>query len=804
METLDPRRYMFARAFQVAAEESGSLVFLYDLASQTILLDAAAAQSLGISERQEDVPYGPAAQGIVTEDTRAEYVRIHRAILDGAEEAQGIVKLIGPDGGPRIMELRMRSVPGQTGGASELAVGVYRDITDHSTAYGRLRQALEGLREEFLGVFEIDLERDRYHTLSYDEGSPFPVQPEGEYQRTVAERAERLVDPDHLEDYLAAVSLEHLRALPEGEDRVEVEYRTAGTDRAWRRAMFCVTERREGRPVRAYLYQSDIDRQKSERLRQQEALRESYRYAEAASRAKSEFLSRMSHDIRTPMNAIIGMTAIAGAHLEESGRVKDCLGKIATASRHLLDLINEVLDMSKIESGAVDLQNEEFDLGGLMDECLMVVMGDVKRHGHDLTVDVGDLRHERVLGDPTRLRQVFLNLLSNAVKYTPDGGRLRVTMRERPSRTSGYGKYEFVFEDNGIGMTQDFQRDLFQPFSRAEDSRLSKVSGTGLGLAITHNLVHMMGGDILVESRLDHGSRFTVQLALKILQDDRRVPSAILGLPVLVVDDDAASCESAGLVLSEIGLEGEWCLSGEEAVERVRLRHQREEDYFAVILDWKMPGMDGMETARRIRAIAGPEVPIIFLSAYDWSDIEDEARAAGVTHFIAKPLFRGRLLASFSELLEGSGGEEEPGEHQRVHYRAGRVLLAEDNDLNAEIATELLEDFGLTVDVVEDGAQAVRRFEQNAPGSYDLVLMDIQMPVMDGHEATRRIRGMDRPDARRIPIVAMSANAFSEDVERSRRSGMDRHISKPVDVDTMEQMLIDYLPRSLMDQEGRS
>ena len=634
----------------------------------------------------------------------------------------------------------------------------------------------------------MDLGRDWFTMLAYRGQEYLPLPSEGVYSEVLGQAVDRLVTEDYQEEFRRFTSLENLRRSLAQENRIELEYTIRSQENAWLRTIFQVTERVEGQPAKVAMYHADIDRLKAERLLQQQALKDAYHYAESANTAKTEFLSRMSHDIRTPMNAIVGMAAIAATHLHEPDRIQDCLAKINMSSRHLLALINEILDMSKIESGAIELQEEEFSLADLIDETLTIVMPSAQEHGHVLEVNVQKLRHERVFGDCLRLQQAFVNLFSNAVKYTPDGGEIRMTALERPSRSANYGEYEFTFEDNGIGMSPEFLKVLFEPFTRAEDSRLSKVTGTGLGMAITHNLIRMMDGDIRVDSTLGKGTRFTVTIHLKFVPEESSLPEMLCGLPVLLADDDKDACESTCILLREIGLDAEWCLNGQRAVELAAERNRRGEDYFAIILDWKMPGMDGLETAVHIRETVGDHIPILFLTAYDWSEIEAQARSIGVTHFLTKPLFKSRLLSSFRELVRPEEQETQIEPAMGI-YENTRVLLAEDNDLNAEIGEELLSMMGIAVQRASDGREAVELFQSEPPGHFDLILMDIQMPVMDGYEAARAIRGSSHPDAAGIPIVAMTANAFAEDVKQSIMAGMNEHLTKPVDLDALRRVL---------------
>lgn len=536
----------------------------------------------------------------------------------------------------------------------------------------------------------------------------------------------------------------------------------------------------------------DITEAKRQEMATQQALKAALESATLANQAKSDFLSRMSHDIRTPMNAIIGMTAIAGAHLDDRERVKDSLAKIATSSRHLLGIINDILDMSKIESGKLNFNEEEFNLSELLVNLFDMVRPQVKERGHDLRVHIHDLKHEDVIGDSLRIQQAFVNIMSNAVKYTPEGGVITVSISEKPTNKSRAACYEFIFEDNGIGMEKEFIDKIFEPFEREEDLRTSKIQGTGLGMAITKNIINMMGGQIQVDSVVGKGSKFTVTIFLKVQETIEVDTDVLADLPVLVVDDDPISCENTAITLEDIGMNSDWVLSGKEAVELVEEHHQREDDYFAAIIDWKMPDMNGIETTRAIRRVVGDGLPIVIISAYDWSDIELEARAAGANAFISKPAFRSNLTKLFLGLVDtedSSEGEAEIAEIQKYDFSGIRVLLVEDNDLNREIAVELLEETGMEVEEAEHGKQAVDMFEASEEGYYDMILMDIQMPIMNGYDATVAIRSLNRKDSRNVPIIAMTANAFVEDVHAAISVGMNEHIAKPLDLEVLMQCI---------------
>ncbi len=513
--------------------------------------------------------------------------------------------------------------------------------------------------------------------------------------------------------------------------------------------------------------------------------------AEHANRAKSEFLSNMSHDIRTPMNAIVGMTAIATANLDNTEQVKNCLKKITLSSKHLLGLINDVLDMSKIESGKMTLNLDQVSLREVVDGIVSICQPQVKAKHQHFDVFIHDISTENVLCDSVRLNQVLLNLLSNAIKFTPDGGEIHMALYEEDSpKGDNFVRTHIQVKDNGIGMSEEFQKHIFDSFAREDSARVHRTEGTGLGMAITKYIVmDAMGGAIQVSSRKGGGTEFNVTLDLEkalVVEEDMILPS----WDMLVVDDDQQLCESTVDSLKSIGINAEWTLDGENAVGMVLKRHQRGSDYHIILLDWKLPGMDGIATARRMRQELGDNVPILLISAYDWADIEEDARNAGITGFISKPLFKSTLFNSLRQFADTPQADQaaEPQEERGRDLSGRHILLAEDNELNWEIASELLSEEGLILDWAENGQICVEMLQKSPAGYYDAVLMDVRMPIMGGYEATQVIRSLDRPD-HDLPIIAMTADAFAEDVKRSIDCGMNGHIAKPIDVSEVMRLL---------------
>ncbi|MGN0078209.1 MAG: hybrid sensor histidine kinase/response regulator [Coriobacteriales bacterium] len=661
-------------------------------------------------------------------------------------------------------------------------------------------EVLEGLGSEYYSVLLVDPHEDSVTTFR---ATGFEGRAIDEYFRVRGHRwsqgiktyAEERVSAASRAEFLEKLSLEHL--LGDGEDySFTYEYTYSG-DIVYLQARVSFVWEAEGRCVAVIGTRNVDDLIKRER-QQEQALQEAFDAAEAANKAKTDFLSNMSHDIRTPMNGIIGMTAIAAANIDDPERVRDCLGKITQASKHLLSLINEVLDMSKIESGKVELVEEEFNLSDLVDNLLTMTAAQVEKHGHELSVSIANVEHEEVIGDALRIQKVFTNLLGNAVKYTPDGGRIRLEITEKPCNQSKVACYEFVFEDNGIGMAPEFIEHIFEPFARAQDTRVNKIQGTGLGMPISRNIVRMMGGDIEVESAPGVGSRFTVTIYLKLQDHDACSHERFVDLDVLVADDDELSLDSCCAMLNDMGMRAEGVDCGTRAVQRVVEQHAAKRDYFACILDWKMPDMNGVETARAIRREVGEDVPIIIISAYDWSDIEQEARAAGVNAFISKPLFRSRLERTFSVLTgevveEPALAEGDFDGFANLSLAGKRALLAEDNALNAEVAMEILKTTGLEVEHAEDGVEAADMVLSCEDGYYDIILMDIQMPRMNGYDATRAIRASRRPYCKQVPILAMTANAFAEDVQAAKTVGMNEHLSKPLELPALARALTRWL-----------
>lgn len=511
-----------------------------------------------------------------------------------------------------------------------------------------------------------------------------------------------------------------------------------------------------------------------------------------ANKAKSEFLANMSHDIRTPMNAIVGMTAIATAHMDDRKQVENCLRKITLSSKHLLGLINDVLDMSKIESGKLTLTTEQISLKEVVEGIVNIMQPQVKTKKQTFDIHVENILTENVWCDGIRLNQVLLNLLSNATKYTPEGGSIQLSLSEEKSpKGENYVRIYIKVKDNGIGMSLEFLKRIYESYSRADGARIHKTEGAGLGMAITKYIVDAMEGTIDIQSEPDKGTEFLLMFDFEkaaAMEMDMVLPA----WNMLVVDDDELLCETAIDALKSIGIKAEWTLSGEKAIELVNERHKKREDYQIILLDWKLPGMNGIQVAKEIRSNLGDEVPILLISAYDWSEFEAEAREAGISGFISKPLFKSTLYHALCQYMD-VGTEHEHTLNQNIDLSGRRILLAEDNELNWEVAKELLTDLGVELDWAEDGRICLDKFQKSSEGYYDIILMDIRMPHMTGYEATKAIRGLNHPDALSIPIIAMSADAFSDDIQRCLEFGMNAHIAKPIDIVEVSRLLKRFL-----------
>ena len=608
----------------------------------------------------------------------------------------------------------------------------------------------------------------------------------------------KFVLKESMEDYCAVVNVAHLKErFEQSEAEVSVDYweQDPGGEPVCVRQSFILTWDSDTNDIMVMVVARDITESVRKQKEQTQALQDALMQAQHANRAKTTFLSNMSHDIRTPMNAIIGFTTIAASHINNKEQVKDCLQKVLSSSNHLLSLINDILDMSRIESGKVQIKEQECNISELLHNLVNIIQPQVKAKQLELFIDTFEVVNEDVMADALKLNQVFINLMSNAVKYTPAGGTVSFRIMQKTTFHHGYGDYVFIIKDNGIGMSPEFVEHIFEHFERESNVTQSGIEGTGLGMAITKNIVEMMNGTISVKSELGKGSEFTVELTLKLQDVEKNVEQLkeLEGLRALVVDDDFNVCDSVSKMLKQLGMRSEWTTSGREAAYRAKVAYEEGDAYHTYIIDWQMPELSGIETARKIRSMVGDDAPIIILTAYDWSDIEEEAKGAGVTAFCAKPLFMSDLKSALLAANNPPDKEEEAAAWTKADFKGKRILLVEDIELNREIAEVILTESGFVVETAPDGTDAVTMVEKSAENYYDAVLMDIQMPIMNGYEATRTIRNLSRKDVKDLPIIAMTANAMEEDKEAALTNGMSAHLSKPVDID----LLIDVLGQFL-------
>ena len=565
----------------------------------------------------------------------------------------------------------------------------------------------------------------------------------------------------------------------------------------WFRSTGKLSRRSDGTPITYVGTFIDItsgvekDRELAE---QKKLLEEALEQAQHSNRAKTFFLNNMSHDIRTPMNAIIGFTNLASTHIDNKELVRDYLSKITSSSNHLLSLINDVLDMSRIESGRVHIEEKECSLSEIMHDLKTIVQADVRAKQIKFSIDIPGVVNDNIVCDRLRLNQVLLNIVSNSIKFTGSGGTISVRVSQEQNAPKGFAAYEFKIRDSGIGMSRDFLSHIYEPFERERTSTVSGTQGTGLGMAITKNIVDMMNGEITVESEQGKGTEFAVKFKFRTAGNAaaaEKIPF-LENARALVADDDFNSCSAVTKILNTLGLRTEWTASGKEAILRTELAMDAREDFDVFVLDWQMPDLNGVETARRIRRLVGKEKIIIIMTAYDWAEIESDAKGSGVNAFCSKPVFLSELRTVLLNAIEDNSGSEKQQENKAV-FKNKSILLVEDNELNQEIAKTILEEAGFTVDTADDGSMAVEKVQNSKEGQYDLVLMDIQMPVTDGYQATRKIRDLPDPKLANIPIIAMTANAFDEDKQQAFEAGMDGHLGKPIEIDKLMDMLRERL-----------
>lgn len=676
------------------------------------------------------------------------------------------------------------------------------DATERSNRAMKEQLAIvETLSRDYTNVFAVNEECGTARIIKLEgyvtEGLKKDSKEEQPYAPILNQYIRDRVHPEDQEDLAQALSLDRVREQIRlnGEYMGSYRIQADGESHHFQYTYIKVGESALGEDSFILAGFRNIDEVIRKEQEQRAVLSEALAQAQHANNAKTTFLNNMSHDIRTPMNAIIGFTTIAASHIDNKDQVKDCLQKVLSSSNHLLSLINDILDMSRIESGKVQIKEQECNLSELIHNLVNIIQPQVKAKQLELFIDTFEVVNEDVIADALKMNQVFINLMSNAVKYTPAGGTVSFRIMQKATFRHGYGDYAFIIKDNGIGMSPEFVEHIFEPFEREASVTQSGIEGTGLGMAITKNIVEMMNGTISVESEQGKGSVFTVELTLK-LQDFKKNEeqlSELKGLRALVVDDDFNVCDSVSKMLKQLGMRSEWTTSGRDAVYHAKVAHEEGDAYHTYIIDWQMPQQSGVETARKIRSMVGVDAPIIILTAYDWSDIEEEAKSAGVTAFCAKPLFMSDLKSALLAANNLLDQEEETAAWTKADFEGKRILLVEDIELNREIAEVILTEAGFVVESAPDGTDAVTMVEKSAENYYDAVLMDIQMPVMNGYEATRTIRNLSRKDVKNLPIIAMTANAMEEDKEAALTNGMNAHLAKPVDIDKLIEVLEQFL-----------
>ncbi|WP_251197774.1 response regulator [Anaerotardibacter muris] len=672
---------------------------------------------------------------------------------------------------------------------------------------------VEALSHDYTNVFSVDPKKGVAKVIKLEgyvtRGLHDNPDEEQDYTVLVNHYIDDRVHPDDKELLRKEMSLDHVREETKSGEEYQGTYRIL-VDGEEHNFQYTYVMVEDGEDDFLLVGFRNIDEMVRKEQEQNEVLSEALAQAQYANQAKTTFLNNMSHDIRTPMNAIIGFTALAGTHIDNTDQVRSYLSKIMTSSNHLLSLINDVLDMSRIESGKVKIENKETNLPEVMHDLRTIVQSDIKAKGLEFYIDMLDVRNETVICDKLRLNQVLLNILSNAVKYTPQGGTVSVRITQTEAvQPDGTAEYQFSVRDTGIGMSPTFLEHVFEPFEREETATVSGIQGTGLGLAITKNIVDMMEGDISVTSTEGEGSEFVVKFRFKVAEGSEPLapPEELKDLRALVVDDDVDTCTSVSSMLLSIGMRPDWTTLGEEAIAHTKFATEQGDPYSAFIIDWIMPNMSGLELVKRIRRIIGDETPIIIATAYDWTDIEEEVKEAGVTAICSKPIFlselREILMRPFTdetesdEVIVAQGNDNidltDAFDQAAEKFKGKHILLAEDNEMSREIAITVLEDAGIIVDAVEDGKYAVERMKENPAGTYDVVLTDVQMPIMNGYETTRAIRALDDPAKASIPIIAVTANAFEEDREEAEEAGMSGYVPKPINIETLFETLEDLL-----------
>ncbi len=777
--------------------------FKYNIETKVVEHEDRLVKTYGIKKIYENMPYSFMDE-VVLEEDQAAYLDIYKQINHGERFATCDFRVKGSQTWSRVCLYRESM-------DSSLIEGVVQDVSEHYnliiaqaeehekekkrriTVEAEAYQLLHGVSDTYDMIISVNLSRNTYHMVSYDRYLNQSAQYDGVFDDLI-EIGVSSVPDSHKENFRRAFCRESLlNAYKEGKKDVYLEHQQYDDSGCvhWIATHVIFTENPYNDDIMEITLSQNIDERIRKEKENQLILQDALFVAEKANEAKSEFLSSMSHDIRTPMNAIIGMTTLASKHLNDQEYMKSCLNKMALASNHLLTLINDVLDISKVESGKMTLNPIVFSLADTVTNLVNIVRQQISGKCQKFDVRVHDIKKEYLFADELRLNQIFINILSNAVKYTPEGGYVSMDLKEEfiPGVSD---KVRLIYEvkDTGIGMSQEFQDNMFESFSRANPEKYGDVQGSGLGLTISKKMIDLMNGTITCESEIGKGTKFTVIIDLPIaekIMEDLILPP----MELLLVDDDEIFLESAANTLREMGISPECVNNGEEAVKRSVERHEQGNDYPVIIVDWQMPGMNGIETIRQIRAKVGEEVSIIIISAYEWQEIELLAKEAGADGFISKPFFASNVYENMTRILglHTDVKTDEELDTWNPNIAGMNVLIAEDNDLNWEIAEEVLKLYRVTASRAENGLKCIDMLKKSQDGEYDIVLMDIKMPVLDGYETTLMIRQDAREYIRKMPVVAMTADAFSEDVQRCKEVGMNGHIAKPLNISNLVSIL---------------
>ncbi|MDE6016206.1 MAG: response regulator [Acetatifactor sp.] len=755
------------------------------------------------------ISVNPAALKILGYDSQEELVADGFNLIAGTvikedrKKLEESIRTLSKEGDSVSVEYRVRHkngeilhVVGNIKLMQENGEMIYQRFLLDCTAQKLQEKKNERRQMELLQALAIDYNKICFFDLNT--GLGFPLRNDGStahdsnsvfqdkisLEDSMSEYVNKYVHEDDREELLQACSVEFLKKELAEKNQYYLNYRVSYEGEITYFQMKAVRAGTWDENRGVVLGFRNVDEETRNEMEQKSLLETALLQANRASKAKSVFLSNMSHDIRTPMNAIVGFTNLAISHIDRKEQVEEYLKKIMSSGNHLLSLINDILDMSHIESGKIHLDEKPCSLPDILHGLRNILQADIHKKQLELHMDTVDVLDETIYCDKLRLNQVLLNLLSNSVKYTPAGGVVSMRITEKAGAPTGYASYEFSIKDTGMGMSQEFLEHIFEPFEREQTATISGIQGTGLGMAITKNIVDMMNGTISVKSEQGVGTEFTVLFTFRLDAEEKEAQEIpeLKDCRALVVDDDFNTCDSVSYMLGQLGMRAEWTLSGKEAVLRTHQAVMRSDDYSVYIVDWLLPDMNGVEVTRRIRKETGQNVPVIVLTAYDWSDIEEEAKEAGVTAFCSKPLFLSELRNCLQSVLKADEASEEKVVQQTKESRKGHILLAEDIDLNQEIATAILGDAGFTTEVAGNGQIAVDMVKNSEPGYYELVLMDVQMPVMNGYEATAAIRSLENEKLASIPIIAMTANAFEEDKQEALKCGMNGHIAKPIDI----------------------